>query len=117
MSDTNLRPGVFDDTMPRRGIVKSNDLPHLEVVIADTIGTIKGLHNVRWAQTPGQALDILIPKDPTLLVCHVHYLRLGHGLCQMIRDLAHQTGTCESTGKVAEPSCRRSRQHDGGNSD
>jgi hypothetical protein len=36
MSDTNLRPGVFDDTMPRRGIVKSNDLPHLEVVIADT---------------------------------------------------------------------------------
>jgi hypothetical protein len=35
MSDTNLRPGVFDDTMPRRGIVKSNDLPHLEVVIAD----------------------------------------------------------------------------------
>jgi hypothetical protein len=37
MSDTNLRPGVFDDTMPRRGIVKSNDLPHLEVVIADTV--------------------------------------------------------------------------------
>jgi len=36
MSDTNLRPGVFDDTMPRRGIVKSNDLPHLEVVIADS---------------------------------------------------------------------------------
>jgi hypothetical protein len=38
MSDTNLRPGVFDDTMPRRGIVKSNDLPHLEVVISDTTG-------------------------------------------------------------------------------
>jgi hypothetical protein len=37
MSDTNLRPGVFDDTMPRRGIVKSNDLPHLEVVIADKL--------------------------------------------------------------------------------
>jgi hypothetical protein len=37
MSDTNLKPGVFDDTMPRRGIVKSKDFPPLEVVIAETI--------------------------------------------------------------------------------
>jgi hypothetical protein len=27
-------------TMPRRGIVKSNDLPHLEVLISDTMPTV-----------------------------------------------------------------------------
>jgi hypothetical protein len=37
MPDTILRPGVVDDTMPRHGMVKSNDLPLLEVVIADSL--------------------------------------------------------------------------------
>jgi hypothetical protein len=37
MPDTILRPGVVDDTMPRHGMGKSNDLPRLEVVIADSL--------------------------------------------------------------------------------
>jgi hypothetical protein len=31
MPDTILRPGVVDDTMPRRGMVKSNDYPILKL--------------------------------------------------------------------------------------
>jgi hypothetical protein len=37
MPDTIVRPGVVYDTMPRHGMGKSNDLPHLEVVMADLI--------------------------------------------------------------------------------
>jgi hypothetical protein len=37
MSDTNLRPGVLVDTMPRRAIVKSKDFHPLGIVIAEAI--------------------------------------------------------------------------------
>lgn len=34
-----------------------------------------------------------------------------NGLCQRIKDLSHQASTCESIGKVAEPSYRRPGQY------
>ncbi|KHO10640.1 reverse transcriptase [Metarhizium robertsii ARSEF 23] len=65
MSDTNLRPGVFDDTMPRRGIVKSNDLPHLEVGIADTGEDNEQLEDTRWESTK-ECFDGHVPEPKNL---------------------------------------------------